>query len=352
MADIYISYGKNLREMAYSIMREANIAAMLKPDMRVCVKPNLVVAKPADDGATTHPEIIAGIIEFLQDNQIRDIIIAEGAWVGESTARAWKVCGYDRLAEKYGVKLVDTKTDRVITRHCEGMELPVSETPATSDFLINVPVLKGHCQTSLTCCLKNMKGCIPDSEKRRYHTMGLHRPIAALNTAIRPKLHIIDGVCGDLSFEEGGNPVEADRLLLGFDPVLLDSYCARLMGYEPDDIGYLKYAKLYGIGKYADDSTTVAEQNAGMRPKTGPPRGRTAKSLGNYIDEDGACSACYAALILALDKSGAKPREKIKIGQGFKGKSHSGFGVGNCAAGCERHVAGCPPKAADIIREL
>ena len=52
------------------------------------------------------------------------------------------------------------------------------------DYLINVPVLKGHCQTNITCALKNLKGLIPNSEKRRFHTMGLHRPISLLITVI------------------------------------------------------------------------------------------------------------------------------------------------------------------------
>ncbi|HPK72359.1 MAG TPA: DUF362 domain-containing protein, partial [Vicinamibacterales bacterium] len=55
-------------------------------------------------------------------------------------------------------------------------------------FLINMPVLKGHCQTRLTCALKNLKGCIPDTEKRRFHALGLHKPIAALAAALRPPL--------------------------------------------------------------------------------------------------------------------------------------------------------------------
>ena len=37
------------------------------------------------------------------------------------------------------------------------MELNVCERVKEIDFLINVPVLKGHCQTKITCALKNMK---------------------------------------------------------------------------------------------------------------------------------------------------------------------------------------------------
>jgi uncharacterized protein (DUF362 family) len=101
------------------------------------------------------------------------------------------------------------------------------------DYLINVPVLKGHCQTGMTCCIKNLKGCISDSEKRRFHTMGLMKPIAALGTVLKPALQVVDSVCGDLSFEEGGNPVVANRVMLGFDPVLVDSYGAKLLGFAP-----------------------------------------------------------------------------------------------------------------------
>ena len=55
MADIYINYGTNLQVMTYELMKEADIAAGLRPDMRIGIKPNLVVSRPADEGATTHP---------------------------------------------------------------------------------------------------------------------------------------------------------------------------------------------------------------------------------------------------------------------------------------------------------
>lgn len=70
-------------------------------------------------------------------------------------------------------------------------------------YLINLPVLKGHCQARMTCALKNCKGCLPDREKRRFHAEGLMEPIAALAAALRPALTIVDSICGDLDFEEG-----------------------------------------------------------------------------------------------------------------------------------------------------
>lgn len=349
MSNIFINYGTNLKEITYEIMETAKIANQLKPNMKVGIKPNLVVARPADGGATTHPEIIEGIIRYLQDAGINHITILEGSWVGDSTSRAFKNCGYTRLAEKYGVRLIDTKKDKGITKEINGLSLKVCESALSVDYLINVPVLKGHCQTNMTCCLKNLKGCIPDSEKRRFHSMGLHKPIAALNAILRPDLHIVDSVCGDLSFEEGGNPIVANRIMLGFDPVLLDSYGAEFLGYQPDDIVHLRIAKEYGVGNYVDENTKIEELNDGNRPIVAKNDNSTVRRLRNYIEEDSACSACYASLIYALDKTGGIKGEKIKIGQGFQGKSVKGIGVGKCTSGCKEYVKGCPPKASDII---
>jgi len=350
MNKIYIDYGKDPQKMAVELMDKAGIAQALDKGMRVVIKPNLVVSRPADGGATTHPEIVEGIIIYLKDNGIENITIAEGAWVGESsTSRGFKNCGYYDLGKRYGVGVTDTKNDNVINKSFKDMNVRLCETPANADCLINVPVLKGHCQTSMTCCLKNLKGCIPDSEKRRYHSLGLDKPIAALGTVLKPHLHIIDSICGDLTFEEGGNPVESDRIMLGFDPVLLDSYGAQLMGYHPDEIGHLRLARQYGAGRYADSSTEIIELNADKKPKTSPARSSIVKKLSSYIDEDSACSACYANLIFALNNSRGRPSGKIKIGQGWRGKQCEGAGVGNCTSGCAKNVKGCPPTAVDIM---
>jgi uncharacterized protein (DUF362 family) len=354
MSDITIIYGIHATEMTYTLLRETAVEKRLHPGMNVVIKPNLVVAKPASEGATTHPEIVEGIVLFLKENGIKNPVIAEGSWLGETTSRAFERCGFTALAKKHGLKLVDTKKDNVIKKTAHGLTLGICETLAHADFLIDVPVLKGHCQTTLTCCLKNMKGGIPDSEKRRYHNIGLHKPIAALNTILKPSLHVIDSICGDPTFEEGGKPVVANRILTGTDPVLLDSYGAMLLGYDPASIGYLSYAEEYGIGKMYDNTATIRELQVENRPKTSPlGQGDLVRRWGKYIDEQSACSACYAALIFALNQTHLTGTlAKIKIGQGFRGKQCSGFGVGNCTAGCERHVPGCPPTATEIVREL
>jgi uncharacterized protein (DUF362 family) len=356
---IYINYGKDMVKMTIDLMEKAKVSQHLSSNMNVVIKPNLVLSSPAKNGATTHVEIVEGIINYLQSQDITDISIAEGAWVGEKTTmRAFKVCGYTKLSKKYDVDLIDTKTEDTVDYELENIEFRISKIFKETDYLINVPVLKGHCQTKLTNCLKNLKGCIPDKDKRNYHSLGLNKPIVLLNTILKPDLHVVDNICGDLTFEEGGNPIESNRMLLGYDGLLLDSYCSKLIAYDPEDITYIKYGVEYNVGKLFDVNTKIVELNTKNKPSKDFLRSDLAKKLDKYIDENSACSPCYAGLIFALNK--LKNRDKIglnnrqiKIGQGFKGKSHDmDFGIGDCCKNFSNHVKGCPPSGLDILNHL
>ena len=350
---ITISYGKDEIKSTCDVLAASDICEYLERDMAVAIKPNLVVPGPASSGATTHPGIVEGIILFIKDFGITTIRIIESSWVGDSTKQAFKYCGYEDLSQKYNVPLIDLKDDKKTTLTYGDAKYDICNEALNADFLINVPVLKAHCQTRFTCCMKNLKGCIPDSEKRRYHTLGLHRPIAELNMLLKTGYCVVDGICGDLSMEEGGNPVESNRIIAGRNPLTVDSYCAELIGYKPDEIGYISYGKQLGLGEYFSQETELNELNAADKPLYTGVKGRTADRYTELIDEDAACSTCYSSLIYALHKLG-KPRfgEKIRIGQGFRGKEGTGIGVGNCTHGYSKCVTGCPPKATEIIEML
>ena len=348
---IVVTYGNDITRNTCDTLAASDISAYLRAGMAVSIKPNLVVPCPASDGATTHPGIVAGIILFLKDFGVKNIKIIESSWVGDSTKRAFKYCGYEELSQKYDLPLIDLKSDSYKTYNYDGYKIAICDEAMNTDFLINVPVLKAHCQTRFTCCMKNLKGCIPDSEKRRFHTLGIHKPVAALNMLLKTGYCVVDGICGDLSFEEGGNPVDSKRIIAGRDPLLIDSYCAELIGYRPDEIEYISYGKKFGLGEYFSQKTKLVELNSGAKPIFDIKRDRTPDKYKSLISEDAACSACYSSLIHALHRMGGNPGPygKIHIGQGCKGKTGSGIGVGNCALGFEKSIPGCPPKATEII---
>ena len=355
MADIYLGHGSDCGELTDKLLYEADIKSRVPQNAKVVIKPNLVTPTKPEHGATTHVGIVESIVRYLKENcRVASITIAEGAWIGADTAEAFTVCGYDELAKKYGVILLDTKKDREVQVTAYGVELSVCNVFLESDYFINVPVLKGHSQTKMTCCLKNLKGCIPDSEKSRYHQTGLHTPIAALTTILKPDLHVIDSICGDLTFEEGGNPVTTNRMLLGFDPVLLDSYCAGLIDVDYLEVKHLCIAEEWGVGKFVADTSEIVEIGAEFKTDVKIVRSELVSYLEEFIDDDSACSACYTGLISALrEMVGDMPTDgEIKVGQGYRGEIIDGIGVGDCTAGCTRHLPGCPPSSEDILKFL
>ena len=358
MDKLYVIYGSKEIEMTKVVLEAAAIYKNLPKDKSalIALKPNLVLASSYKNGATTSPYLVEGLILYLKELGYNNLVIMEGSWIGDRTARAFKVCGYKELSQKYQVPLIDLQKDSFSSYQVGGTSIDICNKPMEADYLINLPVLKGHCQTKITCALKNMKGCIPNTEKRRFHGLGLHRPIALLNSLLNQDLILVDGIIGDLNFEEGGNPVQMNRVILARDPVLLDSYVAELLGYDKEEIPYIGLSEDLGVGRSLKEKNQIIELNRDPSPST-IPKTRTIERLERYIAEDSACSACYASLIHALDRMDGrgtlKPINKdIYIGQGYKDKRLPGLGIGTCTRNFKDYLPGCPPSALDIVRFL
>lgn len=375
---IWKIYGTDYKAMTISLLEETGLAQQIcDRHLRIGIKPNLVVPSPAEFGATTHPEIVAGIIEYLQNRGFDNIVVLEGSWVGDRTSEAYEICGYRDVCEQYRVPFIDTQKEKWHSKDCAGMKLNLTDAVDRIDFLINVPVMKGHCQTKMTCALKNLKGILPNKEKSRFHTMGLHKPIAHLQTAVRQDFIVVDHICGDLDFEEGGNPVVRNCIMAALDPVLVDSYACYLMGYTPDDVPYVRMAETLGIGttdlETAEivtvrnnpdgDSSQTGQKGArlistGFDPETEEelPRAHKLLEVSYAVDAVDSCSACYANLVGALwrlREEGLIDRipTPIGIGQGMQGKKGH-IGIGKCTAGFDICIMGCPPDEDQIYEKL
>jgi uncharacterized protein (DUF362 family) len=308
----------------------------------------------ASYGATTHPEVVAGILEYLQEQGFENLVMMEGSWVGDKTEEAYEVCGYRSLSETYGVPFLDMQKEKGVPVTVDDLTFQVCEAALSVDFLINVPVLKGHCQTKLTCALKNMKGLLPNTEKRHFHAMGLHRPIACLSRAIRQDFILIDNICGDLDFEDGGNPVVMNRLIAGRDPVLMDAYACRMLGYEIGEVPYLSMAAQQGIGSADLDGAEILA--FGETSDQTPKREKKLVDIADHVQEVESCSACYAYLVPVMEQLKEEGllenlKTKICIGQGYRGQSGE-LGIGSCTSRFTHHLKGCPPLEQDMYAFL
>ncbi len=355
--DIYMIHGTDYKKMTKTLLKEADLALLIgDKNKKIGLKPNLVVAQQPSGGATTHRELLEGAIEYLQDNGFHQISVMEGSWVGDQTDRAFRALGYDKMVEKYNVGLIDLQKDSHKEYDAAGMKISLCDAAANVDFMINMPVLKGHCQTTITCALKNNKGVIPNAEKRRFHTLGLHKPIAHLNTIARNDFILVDNICGDLDFEEGGNPVVMNRILGFTDPVLCDAFACECMGYVPEDVAYIGIAEQLGIGSAdLEHANRIMINEAGQKNEN-IKMTRRIEHLAKFISQNDACSACYGSLVHAmnrLDERGMlnKGMEKVAIGQGYQ-KQPGNIGVGRCTSCFDKSLPGCPPKGAEIVEFL
>lgn len=355
--EIRIIYGKDVKRITTELISDFKLNEKIgSKDSKIGLKPNLVIAAKPESGATTHMEIIVAIIEYLHDYGFKDISIIEGSWVGDDTERAFRLNGYYDYKKRYGIGLYDLKKDHYRKLTLDGVTMEISERALSLDYMINLPVLKGHCQTGMTCAMKNLKGILSDRSKRLFHQLGLMKPIALLNALYHPSMTLVDSICGDLDFEEGGTPIETNRLLLGEDSVLLDAYAASLLGFSVDDVEYIKLGSEYGAGSMDLEKAKIIELNKPEFSEISKSDGY-ARRLKQYTDARSACSCCYANLIHALKRmedDGSirylKGR-KVAIGQGWKGLSPE-VGVGACCSKAVHGVVKCPPSASDIMTLL
>jgi uncharacterized protein (DUF362 family) len=161
---------------------------------------------------------------------------------------AFRMLGYEKLAEKYNVKLVnlskETCNPAQVTVRKEVFRFNIPKIIQEADLKINIPKIKYTTRgIELTCALKNIYGCNPYPKKFRYHPI-LAETIVALNKIMRFDLHIIDGY-----IVSGIQPRRLGLVMASRDPVAIDAAAAEIAGLNPRRIKYLQLAEKEGIGK-------------------------------------------------------------------------------------------------------
>ncbi len=133
------------------------------------------------------------------------------------------------------------------TRLTQLAEMWLPATIFTADVVISMPKIKTHHWAGVTLSLKNLFGVVPGSiygwPKNVLHWAGLEESILDVAAAVRPQLAIVDGIVG----MQGDGPIKGSAvdvgvILAGTDPVAVDSTAARLMGIDPERVGYLENA--------------------------------------------------------------------------------------------------------------
>ncbi|MCJ7616584.1 MAG: DUF362 domain-containing protein, partial [Desulfobacterales bacterium] len=125
----------------------------------------------------------------------------------------------------------------------------VSKPVLDADVIINMPVLKTHVRTGITCSLKNMMGVIPLRLKHEMHKHGLDKRIAELAKTIKPHLNIVDAtICQEGDGPTNGTPKEMGLVIVGDNQVAVDGLCCKIIGINPHGVPHIKLAEKEEIG--------------------------------------------------------------------------------------------------------
>ena len=241
------------------VLDQIGASAILRRQDAIVIKPNLINTDPHP--VTTPPACCEALIDYIRACSAAEIVIAEGCGDADcETPEVFTALGYEALAARAGVRLVDLNTAplrRVANAACE--RFPEMQLPEIvfSHYLISVPVLKAHSLADITGTCKNLMGLLPPqhygghpgSWKKALFHHRLHQSIQELISHRAPDLSLMDATVGLASYHLGGPPCAppVNRLLAGFDPLALDRQAAALLGMDWQTITHL--ADGYGAAR-------------------------------------------------------------------------------------------------------
>jgi uncharacterized protein (DUF362 family) len=366
MGTVTVIHGDQIDLMIEQITAVNDVLNAVHSQDTVLIKPNLVVSRREWAGVNTDPRVVEAIVKVLKARGISRIIVGDGAGMGYNASKAMQICGYHDIAKRYDLKLVDLEKDRFISLPVpmEGpfINLEIAQTVIDCDFLINVPVMKAHGQTLITCSLKNLKGVMPRAMKTGFHGVDLDKAIAQLASVVTPDLIIVDGIQGDLFSETGHNPVRMERILSGTNPVEVDSVVADMLGYSPRTIRHIAFSADAGLGLCDLNRIKVKALNQPINDQPIPPPVHFWEKFPCRIEAEGACSTCMGNLLFALQRLNEKGL--LSEGQHFltgqkvvlpQESTDTTIAVGQCAvksAAADIQIDKCPPSAGTIYRNI
>jgi uncharacterized protein (DUF362 family) len=271
----------------------------IKEATNILIKPNLVALKPAF--ANTHVEAIEAVIEVIREiAPDTPITVGESSasafYMGLPTTSVFKDYDYYELEKKYAnLTLTDFDDDKdVIDSPIHSVvgdtHLRITKRVEDFDYKVSLAIPKTHNFAVATFGIKNMAGLVLRKDMAMIHGMKggievdapktlldklpagtvskarrtlpnwlinflfrqyptyrksvkmIHHNIVEFAKRTWPDLVVLDGfICMEGDGPVDGNSVDMRVAIASTDPVKADGIGARLIGFQPDEIGYLYY---------------------------------------------------------------------------------------------------------------
>ena len=243
-----------------SAMRLAGYNSQLDPDAATLLKIN-VSWQHYYPACSTSPWQLEGVIKTLNEDGFEDLIPTHNGTVVVDAREGEVNNKHDVVVRRHGLESV----------HLEDVEwVPL---PFSDDFLvldqiypdgikipkflidknvIHLPTMKTHVFTTITGAMKNAFGGLLNFQRHWTHSV-IHETLVDL-LRIQKKIHpgifaLVDGTfAGSGPGPRAMQWHEKNVLLAGSDQVAVDAVAAKMMGFDPMSIDFIRIADEQGLG--------------------------------------------------------------------------------------------------------
>ena len=265
-------------------MDDARFRDFLDPSAPVILKDNISWHYPFP-GANTTPWQLEGVILALKDAGYDEIVVVRNETVVTDAHKGERMNKYIPICEKYRIPVLYNFKEKDIrwVRYT-----PITSMRVLNDIfpdgiripeyfmgknIVHLPTVKCHIYTGTTGSMKNAFGGLLNSRRHYTHSV-IHETLNDL-LAIQKEIHagiftVMDGtVCGNGPGPRTMVPVEKDLVLASADSTAIDAVAAKMMGFDPLDLKYIRIAHESGLGKGRLEEIEVvgkdiAEENWGF----------------------------------------------------------------------------------------
>jgi uncharacterized protein (DUF362 family) len=241
----------------------AGLKSALKKGCATILKENISWHFPFP-GANTTPWQLEGTILALREAGFADLVcvandtVVTNAFKGERRNRLKGVFERYQIPVLYNFRREDIQWEVYEPRaellvlhrvYPRGIRIP---TFFHGRNIVHLPTMKTHIYTTTTGAMKNAFGGLLSTRRHYTHSV-IHQTLVDL-LAIQQEIH--PGILATMDGTTAGNgpgprtmePVIKNVILASVDQVAIDAVAARLMGFEPLGIEYIRLAHERGLG--------------------------------------------------------------------------------------------------------
>lgn len=225
-------------EVLYGIMKDAFQKLGYKKELiegkNVLLKPNLVLAKKPEFGATTHPLFVEACAKLILEMNPASITLADspgGPFNAANISNVYRVCEMSNI-DCEALKLNDDFTWSSVRINGEKLKnFHVINAVYNADVVVDLCKLKTHSLTGLSGATKNLFGIIPGIEKFEMHSSfpdpaDFSAMLVDLSSYVLENKTFI-AICDAIISMEGNGPThgtakKTDTILISRSPYALD----------------------------------------------------------------------------------------------------------------------------------